>query len=423
MTARDKRVEKAQTRVIFTVPFFTPGVVKLPVTFDAGVDTACTDGVGIRWNPAFFDRLTDAQLVTVMVHETAHCLLGHLWRAPAGCDWDLWNQACDHAVNLMLKEFGAAVTSKGLADPFPFPDPPEAYCADARFAGMAEEHIYTELGKRPKSGQSQNQGSGASGSSGGNQTPSGAGKGQGGAGQGQNKGSPSKPAPGSMPSFGQMSKPKPGTSPGKLQSDWASTLIQSAKLGAGQGTLPGSIGRLVEQTVHPTVPWWEILRSWLREQAADDWDFLCPAPEYDETGFLMPSLRSDRMAAIVFATDTSGSIDAEMLARFQSEKQECLDTMRPKSIVDIYCDARIQSVAEYRPGDTIGREAPGGGGTDFRPVFEHIAGMAEPVKAVVYLTDLYGTFPERDPGVPVIWVTWTKGMEAPFGETVYAGKE
>ena len=97
LMSREKRLEKAQMRVPFTVPFFAPGVAKLPVTWDKSVDTACTDGEGIKWNPEFFDKLKDQELVTVLCHEVCHCLLGHIWRIPPDQDWDRWNQATDHA--------------------------------------------------------------------------------------------------------------------------------------------------------------------------------------------------------------------------------------------------------------------------------------------------------------------------------------
>lgn len=405
MSARDKRVERIQTRVIFTVPFFAPGVAKLPVSFDETVQTACTDGERIRWNPAFFDGLSDGQALTVLCHETAHCLLGHLWRAPENCDWDTWNQATDHAVNLMLKEFGALVQQKGLADPFPFLEPADAYCANPAFAGMAEELIYSRLyspkPKSPKGKSGSGQGSG-----------SGSGKGGG------------KPAPGSMPSFGQIEAPaKPDAAKAKqAASDWQATMLQSAKLAQGQGTVPGCIERFVDGIVNPAVNWWDLLRSWLREQCSDDWNWLAPAMEYEGSGFILPSLKSDRVGPVVFATDTSGSIDETMLKQFQAEKQNCLDELRPSRLVDIYCDSTIHAVHEYTTGEVIARKCPGGGGTDFRPVFEHIAKLPERVKALVYLTDLYGSFPEPAPDIPTIWVTWSKGMEAPFGMTVYAGQ-
>lgn len=417
MSARDKRLEKAQTRVIFTVPFYAPAVARLPVTFDASIDTACTDGTGIKWNPGFFDTLTDAQLVTVLCHEASHCLLGHGWRAPEGADWEQWNIACDHAVNLMLKEFSATVTAKGLADPFPFPEPADAYCADPVFAGMAEEVIYRAIArKQPPSPQPQSGGGGSK------QSQGGGGK----SAPGQKSGAPASghgPGKGSMPSFGQIEKPAPGSeAAGKaLASDWEGTLLQSCKIAQGQGLLPAGMERYVDALVNPKVAWWELLRSWLREQCADDWNWLAPAMEYEGSGFILPSLQADRCGPIVFATDTSGSINQDLLAQFQTEKQQCLDTMRPRKLVDIYCDARIHKVEEYAVGDTITRQCPGGGGTDFRPVFNHVRNMPETIKALVYLTDLCGSFPEEDPGYPVIWVTWEKGGQAPFGMVVYAG--
>lgn len=400
---RDKRLERAQLKVLFTVPFFAPGVARLPVVWDDAVPTACTNGKEIRWNGAWFDKLPDPVLPTVLCHEVAHCLLGHLWRAPAGVDWDLWNQATDHAVNLMLTEFGQGVQAKRLADPFPFPEPKDAYCADPKFSGMAEEAIYSALGKRPKD-------------------PSGGGGGKPGSGKGKGAG---KPAPGSMPEFGQMSQPKAdpaAQSAGKnLASDWDGTLINSAKMAAGRGELPGSLSRFVDALVSPQVPWYQVLRNWLREQCADDWNWTEPALEYSDCGFILPSLKSDRIGSVVFATDTSGSIDKDLLAQFQSEKQQCLDEMRPRSLLDICCDTRIHKIAEYGVGDTISRDAPGGGGTDFCPVFEHLQTVHPAPKCLVYLTDLDGSFPGADPGFPVLWVTWTKGGQAPFGEVVYAG--
>ncbi len=399
--SRIKRAEKAQIRTLLHVPFFAPGIARLPVVFDDVTETACTDGKEVRFGTKFFDSLTDDQVVTVLCHEVCHCMLGHLWRAAAGCDWEQWNIATDHAVNLMLKEFSAQVMAGGLADPFPFPDPQDAYCADPQYAGLAEEVIYGKLPKRPPGGGGNKPGKGGK------------------AGQG-------KPGAGSMPSFGQMTQPKNPTPANKqaqkqLANQWQNALVQAAQMAKGRGDLPGSMERLIDGIINPKVPWQEILRSWLREQASDDWDFTQPAPEYSDGDFLMPSMRSEKIGTVVFATDTSGSINHDLLKVFQGEKQNCMDDMRPSKVVDIYCDTAINLVKEYQAGDTIGKQAPGGGGTSFVPVWEHIETMPERPKAIVYLTDLDGDF-GSDPGVPVIWVTWTKGGNAPFGEVVYVGE-
>lgn len=413
---RNKRVDKAQMRILFHTPFFAAGVARLPVVWDDTVEsngqpTACTDGSLIRWNRAHFDSLDDPTIVTVLAHEVCHCMLGHLWRFPAGGDCATWNEATDHAVNTMLAEFGAIVKAGGMADPFPLP---EGCLADPAFKGMAEEAIYAQLSRSRPPG-----GGGKPGKTG--QGVSGASKPGQSAPQGQKPFS-GQPASGAGPSgkpIGQFSKPaKPTTAQKQDKSDWEGTLVQACAAMKGRGKLPGSLERYVQELVSPKVPWVELLRNFLREQCNDDWTWLKPNVYY-EGEFILPSLDSDRMGAVVFAVDTSGSIDRELLTKFKSEMQGCLDDLKPSRVLEICCDTRITREAEYRQGDTVGPEAPGGGGTSFKPVFERLAQLERAPKCVVYLTDLDGAFPKEEPNYAVLWITYSAhGQKAPFGETV-----
>lgn len=109
---------------------------------------------------------------------------------------------------------------------------------------------------------------------------------------------------------------------------------------------------------------------------------------------------------------------------FRSQKQWVLDELQPESLLHVYCDASVQKVEEYLPGDQIGEDAPGGGGTNFRPVFDLVDAWDEPPRLVVYLTDLEGTYPKREPDdYPVLWVTWDKTTTPPWGELVRADLE
>ena len=412
---RQRRVEKAQMRVLFNVPFFAPGVARLPVVFteDPAIPTAATDGEKVIWNKSWFDSLPDAVIPTVLCHEVAHCLLGHNWRAPAGCDWQTWNEATDHAVNTMLKEWSAIVMKGNVADPFPFPDPPEAYLANPAFTGMAEEKIYSCLANKPKGGQ-------PGGNPGGSGSGSGSGSQPGQPGQGKPG---QKPGPNSMPGFGQIQKPATGNPAAQqkqksLANDWQNTFNVSAALGKGRGTMPGCIEQMIDRILHPSVPWFELVRQWLREKANDDWNWSKPNPFYDDGEFILPVLDSERMGTIVFATDTSGSIDMDAHAHFVSEKQNCLDDLRPSKLIDIQCDTRINQVTEYRQGDVIDPTVKGGGGTSFEPVFEHCETLTEVPKCLVYLTDLDGRFPDKAPEYPVLWVTWDKKKQVPFGDVI-----
>lgn len=414
---RDKRVEKIQTKILFQVPFFAPAVCRLPVvwTSDPANPTACTNGEHIEFDRAFYDGLSDNQTMTVLCHEAMHCLLGHIWRIPVGGDWETWNKATDHAVNLALKEFSEQVIAKKLADPFPFPDPPEAFLANPAFKGFNEEKIYQMLANQNPPG----------GQPGGNP---GGGKGGQGQGQGQGQSKPGnkpgqgqgKPDPHSMPTFGQIKKPAnpDPAAQKKAKSNWDETLVQCCNVSKGRGDLPGGMARFVDELMNPKVAWYELVRTWLREKADDDWNWMKPNVYFNDSEFILPSLDSERMGKIVFATDTSGSIDREALAHFQTEKQNCLDDLRPSALVDIYCDTKIHKVAEFKPGDMIDRDAPGGGGTSFVDVFDYADKLPEVPKCLVYLTDLDGTFPDKAPAYPVLWVTYGTKKQAPFGDTV-----
>ena len=67
--------------------------------------------------------------------------------------------------------------------------------------------------------------------------------------------------------------------------------------------------------------------------------------------------------------------------------------------------------------------AHGRGGTDFRPVFQWVeseirSGGIDCPDAIIYLTDGYGSFPERAPDMPVLWVCAPDSIKPegyPFG--------
>lgn len=89
------------------------------------------------------------------------------------------------------------------------------------------------------------------------------------------------------------------------------------------------------------------------------------------------------------------------------------------------CDAAAYEVKTYdvtEEPDWDSMPIHGGGGTDFRPVFEVIAerrknGSPKPAM-LVYFTDGYGCFPEEAPDYPVIWIDTHGQVEYPFGKVI-----
>jgi len=102
--------------------------------------------------------------------------------------------------------------------------------------------------------------------------------------------------------------------------------------------------------------------------------------------------------------------------------------VKPKRLVVIWCDASVDRVDELDDASDLEwlRKNPGkgGGGTDFRPVFEEIAEMGLEPDALIYFTDSYGSFPTEAPTYPVLWgdITGKPEDEAreryPFGDVV-----
>ena len=204
-----------------------------------------------------------------------------------------------------------------------------------------------------------------------------------------------------------------------MKREWEMATIQAARVAKGRGNLPGAIKRLVEEIIQPKADPRAMLRDFMMEIAHDDWCWTHPNVRYADSDLIMPSLRNEKMGKVYFATDTSGSIDAHVLEVFGGFKQEVLDSMCPTALVDLCCDTQITSEKEYTPGDIISKEALGGGGTDFRPVFERLEKEPETPLVLVYLTDLDGRHYKQDPGYPVLWVTWEKKpREAPFGTVI-----
>ena len=119
------------------------------------------------------------------------------------------------------------------------------------------------------------------------------------------------------------------------------------------------------------------------------------------------------------AVDTSGSIGDHDLAAFLAELREILRLYPQLEAQLFYADAALYG--PY-PLDGEGLKLPkGGGGTSFVPFFRKMAEELDPGSSTVllYLTDGHGTFPDKQPDLPVLWIVTPGGLPSrrfPFGE-------
>lgn len=374
-----ERIAAARRNLILDAPFFGSLLMRLKMVRDDSRNTFCTDGKVIRYNEAFCASLPDLQVRGVLAHEVAHVALGHLWRI-GNRKLEKWNIAADYAINRMLVSYAEECEAQG--HPVPWVLPP-CGLLDPAFTGKATEEIYNLL---PDEDESDGGGSGV-------------------------------PGPGDFEAPAAESSEEQGS-----EDDWKIAVVQAATVAKMQGRCPGSVRRLVDELVSPKIPWQETLREFIRVQAREDYSWSRPARRYAHAGVILPGLHSERMGKIVVAVDTSGSIDAEILRQFTSEMQAILDGTKPEGLTVIYCDAKVQHVSQYEYGDAIRfDEAKGGGGTDFRPVFDYIARQDIEITACVYLTDGFGSHASNSPDYPVLWALTGMGASYstfPFGEVL-----
>lgn len=374
MDETSQRISKQVVRLVLDHPFFASLVMRMQFNERSDIPTFCTDGRTIFYNKEFADSLTDQQIRGILCHEVLHPALGHLWRFK-GKNLGIANQACDHAINLFIEEYNAA-TNPNLRL-----DLPDGGCCDPRFAGLSAEEIYTILELEQQ-----------------DEDPPG------------------------TPSVGEFTDPAEGDPEsedgvGKDERDWQIALEQATQVAKIQGKMPGGAEELVRKRHKPEVDWTELLRRFVGK--ADNKDFSTEFPDrrYMEEDIVVETLYSESVGDIVFAVDTSGSVSTKLLEKFMSEATDILNTIRPARLRFIQCDFEVQEVKDFVPGDSVSTTVKGRGGTSFLPVFNHVQEQKLTPECLVYLTDGCGSFPDRAPAYPVLWLDYG-GTQYPWGEVV-----
>lgn len=377
------KLQRAKVSLLLDEPFFGTLLLGLKTIEDKDDrytrGTMATDGTRLYWSTKFVTELSEPEIKTVLAHEVMHCGLAHMIRRKHR-DMTAWNVACDHAVNLVLEKCNEDAKAKSKGRPFLWPAkyPP---LMDPQFVGLSAEEIYNRLPKNPS------------------------GKGNG---DGHGMG-------------GVLDAGGGSDAEEKMDAQWKISMVQAATAAKQKGKLPADMERLIGELLNPPTPWQELLRRYVRSNCKDDYSFKRPNPRYAHTGFMLPSLHTQRIGRVAVAIDTSGSIGGEMLDAFMAEVEKIAHECRPEKIVIIDCDARVNSMEEYECTDQLPRKFKGGGGTSHRPVFEALE--KDPPDVCICLTDLYTDFPDQAPGYDTIWAVYGKNEAVPpFGEMIRIGE-
>lgn len=358
---------RAKVKIILNQPFFATLMMKRNFIEDYKIETACTNGSDIRYNPDYFATLSQDEVVGVITHELMHIVLLHHLRRE-GRESKRYNKACDYALNPILLDAGLRL--------------PKAALVDRQYDNMSAEQIYKLL---PASDDN-------------------------------DEGNEDQPGMGDV----EDSPAKSESEMEQAEAQVKQEVAQAAQMARQAGKLPGSLQRLVDEIMKPHIAWQEVLARFLSEVAKNDYSFTKPNPRYVSSGFILPSLYNIEMGKVVLMVDTSGSIDQPLLNRFAAEMQD-ICSMFNSPITVLYVDYKLQGVQEIEPDDdTINLQPKGGGGTDFRPGFDWLSEQDIQPKAVVYFTDLCCSSYPDEPEFPVLWAQ-TGGYstgKVPFGEVI-----
>lgn len=365
------KLTKARATLLIDQPFFGTLAMRLKLIEDRSIPTLATNGQYVTYNPDFINSLPHKIVQSALAHEVFHCVLDHVGAGGRGINLDpqRWNYAADYVVNDMLVQAGMELG--------------EGWLHDLQYRGKTSEQIYSMIPTPPP-----NSGS-----------------------------APSATNPGPLDQL-QPGSPDPAMQ--KMQAvDWKVAATQAANAAKAVGKLHESMEAFVDQVTKNKVDWREQLRRFVQTAAKNDYSWMRFNRKMQAAGHFLPGLYSEEMGQIVVASDESGSISQEILAAFSAEVAAIKADLRPEKIHVAHFAVEVGKVEEFGPDDPFEMKRFCAGGTDFRPVMRMAEQLPTPPVCMVYLTDLYGPFPDAPPPFPVLWVSITPNLAAPFGETLY----
>jgi len=395
-TTASLRIQKARTALVLDHPFFGSLLFRLKGRESRSIKTMATDGVSLYWNPEFVQTLNTATLAGTLAHEVMHPALHHHVRR-SGRDLKRWNIACDYAINPLLVDAGLSL--------------PDGVLLDNRFRRMSAEQIYNllETESEPDQGSDKEEGKLESG-------------GDGAMGESSREGDSDEPStPETEGGIGQvLDAPTPDEEAPTVEEqirEWDVAVNQAMTAARQAGKVPAGLDRTLEGAAEAAIDWRELLRRLWSDTIPADFSWLRPNRRHLWTGLYLPGVVREGAGEVVIAVDCSGSVSARQLRLFEAEARSILEGQRPARVYVLYFDAEVHKVESYEAGQRIDLNPVGGGGTEFGPCFEWLDERGIRPQTLVFLTDLYGSFPPSAPAYPVLWAS-TGSQKAPFGEVI-----
>ena len=369
MSLLQNKISQAKAKLLVEYPYFGTLASKLELIANEDIQAFKSNGVKLEYNPDFFERIEPEEMEFVFANGAMHASLAHERRKNNRSGW-LWQMATDFAINDMLTENGLK-------------RPDEAHYRK-RFCGMYAEEIYAELKDDLLRDEELEY-------------------------EAEDEDDVQK-------------KEQENLQEEILQEQLlAEEAISRLTSEAARGDAPKSMERFFTLESFGKIDWRNELKVAIDRYFKDDFALMPPSKKLLSQGIYLPSSISQTFRLVV-AVDSSGSVDEELLNSFLSEVNFLMGMVQNYQIELLVCDDRLHLHQTFFTGDSLECKLLGGGGTNYKPVFEFIEQELWDVKLLLYFTDLEGIFPKEEPNYEVKWVSPKEG-EIPFGGLIVLEEE
>lgn len=384
----DEMVSKLKAKIIGRNAFWGVLIAPIDISFseNENIKTACTNGESIIFDIDFFLNSTWGEAAFVLAHEVWHIANLHIPRLQARHP-QIWNQATDHWINLLLKDEVEANPNLFSVPDFPrlLGNPEAQMCMDERFRDLAPEAVYAILIK-----EFSKQDNGDEDASGDN-----------------NAMGSDLDYEGFANSNGTETQEEKAK---RLESEWKKRMSSAMDAGRKAGNMSGGLARWAEALLQPKIDWQTALAAYLSFQPSD-YEWTSPDRRFTDWPFVVPDIVGEKLKFYA-AIDTSGSITNEMISGFISELHGILLSFNHVDGVLIGHDHVVHDVIDFDKTSPPTGFTGGGGGTDFHCVVKEIEDNHDKPVVLIWWTDGYAEWPAK-PDYPVIFVLVDTPLEAP----------
>lgn len=380
MTDANNLLTKAKSQLTSKHPYFGMLASRLKHEEDEEIKYYASNGKRFKYNPLFINNCSIEELMFILTNCVMHHILSHQQRK-LNRKGNLWQLATDFAINSMLKKNGMKI--------------PKGANFNNEFKNMYAEEIYKVLLE-----QNELEGTNAF----------------------DERVDKTDKKDNSLVESQEQSKESIFANidhveenlDEKDEEQWEYAATLAKEVAQKKSLMPLGFERFAKKMKAKNIDWRFELYNAINRHMRNNYAFMPPNKKHIYRGIALPSLSSDTLSLVV-AIDTSGSIKDELLGAFIEEFKSIMQNFPSIAIELILADAKVQGHYSFQGGDDLKFSLKGGGGTDYRPVFEYIEANLPMSSMLLYFTDGEGIFPKIPPPYEVLWALSTNKTRIPFG--------